>query len=160
MSEAELTRIIGLYSNIVFRTAMCYVKNKSDADDIMQDVFLKIYTYDKPFRSDEHIKAWLIRAAANRSKNLLRSGWYRFSQPLETAEDKVCDEKEENRLPAIIMKLKPEMRHTLYLFYYEGYSVKEIAAVTGKTETAVTSRLSRGRRQLKKLIEKEHYHEL
>ncbi len=160
MTEQELTRIVGLYSNTVFRTAMCFMKNKADADDIMQDTFLKIYTYKKDFESDEHIKAWLIRTAANQAKNLLKSRWYRLSEPIENAENAVFQEKEADSLLSVIMKLKPKSRHALYLFYYEGYSVKEIAAIMKQSETAVTSQLSRGRSQLKKLLMKEGYYEL
>ncbi len=160
MTEQELTRIVGLYSGVVFRTAMCFVKNKADADDIMQDVFFKLYTYKKDFESDEHIKAWLIRVSANMSKNLLKSRWYKLTEPIENAENLVFNKGQTDSLLPVIMKLKPKSRHTLYMFYYENYSVKEIAAIMKQSETSVTSQLSRGRSQLKKLLMKEGYYEL
>lgn len=137
---------------------MCYVKNSSDADDIMQEAFLKLYTYDGSFENDSHIKAWLIRITVNLCKNFLRSRRLRIWEPLENASKLEAKEKEENNLLPLIMKLSQKSRIVLYMHYYEGYSVKEIAAVLRLTETAVTSQLYRGRKQLSKLIEKENYY--
>ncbi|MGN0578215.1 MAG: RNA polymerase sigma factor [Ruminiclostridium sp.] len=163
MSEAEFERLIGLYSGTVYRTAYCRTGNAADAEDIMQEAFLRLYTSKLIFENDEHIKAWLIRTAANLGKNLIKSGWYRFSEPI-TAETegkpaKETESPEEGILP-LIMKLKPKNRLALYMHYYEGYSVKEIAAVLGEKESAVTSRLLRARKQLKALIIKEGIYEL
>lgn len=137
---------------------MCYVKNSSDADDIMQEAFLKLYTYNGDFENDSHIKAWLIRITVNLSKNFLRSRRLRVWEPLENARELEVPRSEENRLLPLIMKLSKNSRIVLYMHYYEDYSVKEIAAVLRLTETAVTSQLYRGRKQLAKLIEKENYY--
>ena len=160
ITQQEFTRLVEMFSGTVFRTALCYVKNKHDADDIMQEVFLKLYTYHKAFESDNHVKAWLIRVTANYSKNLLKSLSYRLSEPIEKAENIPADEHEQTELLSAIMELKPKNRSTMYIFYYEGYSVKEIAAILGEKETTVTTRLSRGRKQLKKLLLKGGYDEL
>lgn len=160
ITEQEFTQLIDQYGGTVFRTAMCYVKNKSYAEDIVQDVFLKLYTYDGEFESDEHVKAWLIRITANCCKNLLKSHWYRLYEPIENAENMQAEQTEENGLLSLIMKLKRKNRIVLYMHYYEGYSVKEIAEVMGMTETAVTSQLYRGRKQLKELLIKGGYDEL
>ena len=157
ITEQEFKRIIGLYSGTVFRTAMCYVKSKPDADDIMQDTFLKLYTYSGSFENDGHIKAWLIRVTANSCKNLLKSHWYRFSLPIESAENIPAEQADGDYLLSVIMKLGRKNRTVLYMHYFEGYSVKEIASLTGMTETAVTSQLYRGRNRLKQLLLKEGY---
>ncbi|MBQ7834359.1 MAG: sigma-70 family RNA polymerase sigma factor [Ruminiclostridium sp.] len=159
ITEQEFKRIISLFSGTVFRTAMCYVKNKSDADDIMQDVFLKLYTYGGKFESDEHAKAWLIRVTANSCKNLIKSHWHRFRLPIEKAENIPAEQAEGDYLLSVIMKLGQKNRTVLYMHYYEGCSVKEIAELTGMTETAVTSQLYRGRKHLKQLLLKEGYDE-
>lgn len=160
ITRQEFTRLVELFSGTVFRTALCYTKNKQDADDIMQDVFLKLYTYEKEFESDEHVKAWLIRVTANRCKNLLKSLSYRLSEPIEKAENIPAYEQGENGLLSVITELNPKVRAAMYMFYYEGYSVKEIAFITGEKETTITTRLSRGRKQLKKLLLKGGYYEL
>ena len=163
MREAEFERLIGLYSSAVFRTAYCRTGNAADAEDIMQEAFLRLYTSELSFENDEHIKAWLIRTTVNLGKNLLKSGWYRYSEPItaETMEKPSKTEQiyEDGILP-LIMKLKPKNRLALYLRYYEDYSIKEIAAVLCEKESAVTSRLLRARKQLKALIIKEGVYEL
>lgn len=160
MTENELTRIIGLYGKNVFKTAFCYMKNYADADDIQQEVFIKLFLCEKSFESDEHIKAWLLRVTANLCKNKLKSAWYRLSLPLETAADIKAENLFKDDFLSFLFKLKPCYRITLYMYYYEGYSIKEIAGITGEKENTVISRLSRGRKKLKEILIKENYNEI
>ncbi len=160
MTEQEFSRLIGLYRETVFRVAYCYTKSYADSEDISQEVFLKLYTSEQHFEADANVKAWLITVTANRCKNLLKSRWYRLSEPLtEQADTPVFMEKEDFVLP-ILMTLKPKIRTVLYMYYYEEYSVKEICLLLGESKTAITTRLMRGRRQLKELLIKEGYDEL
>ena len=152
MTDSELERCIEKFSKCVYNAAVCCVKNRADADDITQEVFLTLFTYPGRFESDEHIKAWLLRCTVNRSRNLLRSRWYRLSQPLEDAGISVNDKYGEDCLLSLVMKLEKNSRIALYMHYYEGYSTAETAKLLGISETAVRSRLFRGRKQLKKLL--------
>ncbi|MGN0657824.1 MAG: RNA polymerase sigma factor, partial [Ruminiclostridium sp.] len=123
----------------------------------------RLYTSELVFENDEHIKAWLIRTAVNLGKNLIKSGWYRLSEPITAqTEERAAKETEipEEGILPLIMKLKPKNRLALYMHYYEGYSVREIASVLGEKESAVTSRLLRARKQLRALIIKEGIYEL
>ena len=156
MDDGELERCIKLYRRSVLGAALCYVHNTSDAEDIAQEVFIKLYTYDGSFESDEHIKAWLLRCTVNRCKNLLRSYWYRNSEPLEAAGDKAhYDTREGGGLAEAMSRLKPKTRIVLELYYYEGYTAKEIAQITHTSENSVLHRLSRGRKQLKDILTDE-----
>ncbi|MBP5605566.1 MAG: RNA polymerase sigma factor [Ruminiclostridium sp.] len=158
MNENEFYRYIEMYRKKVWSAAMCYVKNVSDADDITQDVFLKLYTYTGEFESDDHVKHWLIRCAVNMSINLLRSHWYKKSVPLDEALGKeYYDKTDEGReiTTEMFMKLSSKNSTALYLYYYEGYSTEEIASMLGISETAVQNRLMRGRNRLKELITEE-----
>lgn len=157
MTDSEFERYVGLYRKSVCTAALYYVKEPSDADDITQEVFFRLFTYDGEFECDEHVKAWLLRCAVNKSKDLLRSHWYRFSEPLESAEDKAYSTTAENdeHVLDILRKLGRNNRIVLYMYYYEDYSSPEIAKILGISERAVSSRLRRGRRQLKKLLEAE-----
>lgn len=156
MSDNDLDEYVRKYRKTVFGTALCFVKNPSDADDIAQEVFMKLYDYDGEFDSDEHIRAWLIRCTVNLSKSLLRSYWHRFSAPLEEADDKVYYDSTENAdMLKLLNKLRPKIRTALYLHYYEGYSAAETAKLLGTTESAVMARLSRGRKQLGALLLEE-----
>lgn len=154
MTESEFERCVRLYLNSVYTTALYYLKNSSDAEDVAQNVFLKLYTYTGSFNDDGHIKAWLLRCAVNESKNLLHSHWYRFSRPLDEAEDKAVDSYsgEDGELLRILRKLGRNNRIVLYMYYYEGYSCAEIGRIIGIGEKAAAARLRRGRQQLKKLI--------
>ncbi|MGN1338818.1 MAG: RNA polymerase sigma factor, partial [Oscillospiraceae bacterium] len=151
-SEAELSRLVEKFSGLVFRVALCHVKNPADADDIMQDAFLALYSSKKSFTDEEHIKAWLIRVTVNKCKNLLRSCGRRLSVPLETAEEVPFLPKERFSLLPQLMKLKPKYRVVLYMFYYEDYSVGRIAELLGEKQSTVTTRLARGRNKLRELL--------
>lgn len=158
-TETELTRIVEKFSGIVFRLAYCHVNNHQDADDIMQDVFLALYTSRREFNDDEHIKAWLIRVTVNRCTNLLKSCRRRLSVPLENAEEIPFQPREKFTLLPQLMKLKQKYRIVLYMFYYEDFPVSRIAEILGEKPSTVTTRLSRGRNQLRELLIKEGYDE-
>lgn len=158
-SEAELTRLVEKFSGLVFRVALCHVKNPADADDIMQDVFLALYTSKKFFTDDEHIKAWLIRVTVNKCTNLLHSCGRRLSVPLENAEEIPFLPKEKFSLIPQLMKLKPKYRMVLYMFYYEDFPISRIAELLGEKQSTVTTRLARGRTKLRELMIKEGYDE-
>ncbi|MGN0617722.1 MAG: RNA polymerase sigma factor [Ruminiclostridium sp.] len=162
MNEQELTRLVEKFSRTVYGVAYCYLHNSADADDIMQDTFLALYTSNVEFVRDEHVKAWLIQVAVNKCKNLLRSFKNRATVSLDEAaeipsEDKCCSGSE-SVLP-MVMKLKPKSRMVLYMFYYEDMSVKQIAEALGEKTTTVTSQLARARQQLKRILEKEDFYE-
>ncbi len=159
MEEQELTRVVEKFSATVFRAAYCCLKNRQDADDVMQDTFLAFYTGGKRFADDEHIKAWLIRVAVNKSRNILRSGRRRFSEPLELAGEIPCEDRHSEGLLPQLMKLEQKYRLVLYLFYFEDMSVKDIAAGTGEKPTTITTRLSRARKLLRDILIKEGYDE-
>ena len=154
MTEAELEGYMKKYYACVYSAALCCCKNPADADDTAQEVFLKLYLYNGTFAGEEHIKAWLIKCAVNRSINLLRSYWYRFSRPLDAAVSKTAD-SESDSLLYCIERLEKKNRIAMYLYYYEGYSTKETADILGISEAAVRSRIARGKKQLKKIIESE-----
>ena len=161
MTEQEFSRLAGLYRTSVYRAAYCYTKNSADAEDITQEAFLKLFTSGIGFETDEKSKAWLIRTAINRCKDFRKSLRFRFTVQEEEAAETACtDKRTEDSLLPIVMKLKPKSRCVLYMYYYEEYSVKEIAELLGEKKTTVTTRLMRARKQLKELLLKEGYYEL
>ena len=159
MDEQELTRLVEKFSGTVYRAAYCCLRNPADADDITQEAFLALYTSDMEFTGDEHIKAWLIRVALNRCRNLLRSFRYRTTVSLEEAGELSAKPKRQDSLLPVVMKLKRKYRAVLYMFYYEDMPVKQIAEILGEKPTTVTTRLSRARQQLKQFLIKEGYNE-
>lgn len=161
MESCRLTELIDKYSRMIFRAAFSYTGNYADAEDILQDVFIKLYSCEKVFESEEHIKAWLLRVTINHCKSTLKSRRKVSYEPIEAAEHLPHLEKnEENSLLPIVMKLKPKLRSALYLHYYEDYPIKALSRILGISESAVTTRLMRARRKLKELLEEEEHNGL
>jgi len=127
--------------------------NRHDAEDVTQEAFLRFYRHKKPFTDEEHKKAFLIRVAVNLCKDLQKSAWFRkrtgpveeFSVSQSLSESNV----DEAFLREQILKLKPNYRAVIFLFYYEGYTAAETAKILKISETAVTTRLNRARNQLR-----------
>lgn len=153
MSEKELERYILSYRSTVYRLAYSYLKNREDAEDISQEAFLRLYKCTQSFAADENVKAWLIRVTVNLCKNLLKSSWRRSRGELIT--EAAAPENGSYGMSEYIQRLKPEYSTVLYLYYYEGYSAKEIAQICRLTSVAVRTRLSRGREKLKEMLLKE-----
>lgn len=135
---------------MVYRLAFTYLKNSHDADDITQEVFLKYVTLDKTFQSDEHLKSWLITVTINHCKNLLKSSWFKKTQPLD--ENIQFEQQKNSNLYHAVMTLSKDYRTVIYLFYYEDYSTKEIASMLGKNESTIRSHLARARKKLKNIL--------
>ena len=153
MFQAEqFTRIAELYMDTVFRVAFNYLKNQSEADDVTQEVLLKLYKTDKLFESDEHIKNWLLRVTINCCKKVFLSPW-RKTEPLENYADKLYfTSPEHSELFYSAMKLPRKYRMAIYLYYYEGYSTQEIAQILKIPKATAATHLHRGRKMLKTML--------
>ena len=151
--QNNLTESIEKYRNTVFQIALGYVKNIHDADDIAQNVFMKLYNSNKNFDTAEKEKAWLIRVTINEAKDLLKSVWRKRRADLD--ESMTAPENGDLSLYEYVKALKPKYRTVIFLFYYEGYSSKEIAEILKIPQSTVTTRLKRAREQLKSDITSE-----
>lgn len=141
-------------SKTIYTVAYNYLKNSDDAAEITQETFMKFYTYEESFKDDEHIKAWLIRVDINLCKNHLRNRKKFSDEPIP--DDIPSKEEEQNNdLLEIVMKLPEKYRIPVHLFYYEDYSLKQIADVLDLTEGTVKTRLKRGREKLQKILRKD-----
>ena len=152
------------HRTMVFRIAYSYTKDTHDADDITQEVFLKLYKTEIQFAADENIKAWLIRVTINQAKSLLKTVWKvrrtDFSENTASLMNaKAADSLSDDCLDLYqyVEGLKPKYRTIIYLYYYEQYSVKEIAELLKIRTTTVTTQLSRARTQLKEILLAEGY---
>ncbi len=141
--------IIDKYKDMVYRTALTAVGNFADAEDIMQDVFLKYFRLHPTFENAEHEKAWFLRVTINESKNLLRSAWYSRRVPADISRVAGAETPEEHSpVMDAVLALPEKYRIVIYLYYYEDYSIRQIAKILEKSETAIAQRLSRGRKKL------------
>ena len=153
METKEYQRLVNLYLDMVYRVALNGCKNTYDADDVVQDTFLKLLKCRKPFDSDEHIRNWLIRVTINECKRFWTSPWKTRIVPLdENIEEPFIWEPEQSALYDKVMELSPKYRETVYLYYFEDFSVKEIADILTISETAVQTRLQRARQKLKEIL--------
>ena len=156
MTDGELESCIRLFHSSVYRLALSCVKNEAEAEDICQTAFCRLLDYNGEFAAAENCRAWLFRVTVNLSKNLLKSK--RFTRTAELDENIPARHgfsDEETALWETVSKLPPKYRAAIHLYYYEGYSVKEIADMTGDSVSAVTTRLARAREKLKKLLLEE-----
>lgn len=143
------------FSTDVFRMAYARTGNKSDAEDITQDTFIKYMKETKPFVDENHVKAWLLRVAINSSKNLVNSAWHRKSTSMEAVDLMSVEMEEQSDVYHAVLKLPEKYRIVVHLYYYEGYSVEEIAAMLSAKESTVKSWMRRARMKLKDLLKEE-----
>lgn len=144
------------YKDHLFAVAFNICKNAADADDVVQDTFLQYHITDKQFENEQHIRAWLIRVAINKAKNINMSFWQLSKIPLEDyMETLTFETPEAENLFEEVMKLPEKYRIVIHLFYYEDYSIREIAQIINATESNVKVRLTRGRRLLKQVLKEE-----
>ena len=144
------------YGDRVFAAAFSLCQCREDADDVVQETFIRYLSQEKDFESDSHIKAWLIRTAINRAKDLTRSYWRKHRTSWEEyMDDLVFAEPEDSRLFEAVMNLPDKYRIVIHLFYYEDYSICEIAGILQCREGTVKSQLSRGRTLLKQTLKEE-----
>lgn len=149
LERQEAERLVETYSDLVLRLSYSYLNQTQDAQDICQTVFLKLLERAPDFVSSDHEKAWIIRTTANTCKDLLKSHWRRTTVAMEAASHIPAPELEEGSLSAAVNLLPPKYRAVIYLYYYEGYSSKEIARLLGRNPATVATQLRRGRTQLK-----------
>ncbi|GIP19389.1 DNA-directed RNA polymerase sigma-70 factor [Paenibacillus montaniterrae] len=138
------------YSDSLIKIAFAYLKNVADAEEVAQDVFLAYLQTAPDFKSSEHEKAWLIRTAINKSKNMLKTGWFRSRTPLP--DNLTYLPQEEYTILQAVLSLEPKYRIPIHLHYYEGYSLEEIAEILHAKPATVGTWLARGRKQLKGVI--------
>lgn len=150
----KITEIYSDHKNAVYRLALTYLHNVEEAEDVTQDVFLKLIANGDAIVPGKE-RAWLLTATANLCKDRLRF-WKRHEEIELTdrlAEELPGAEKPDSAVLEAVMSLPVKERTVIHLHYYEGFSTAEIAKIQGITQTAVTTRLARGRKHLKLSLE-------
>ena len=150
MEDAEYIRIVHKYLDTVYRVALSSCKNPHDAENIVQSTFLKLLENSKEFQDEDHIRKWLIRVTINEANSLWRSCWRKKVISLEEIlQEPEFSMPEQSELFWAVQKLSPKYREVTYLYYYEEYSIKEIAELLQTSETAIQTRLMRAREKLR-----------
>lgn len=142
------------YKNTVYSVIFNYVQNIDDANDLQQEVFIKLLNSEVDYETEEHLKNWLIRVAINMCKNHARRSRYISGDAIP--EDLPYEVKEDEMdVLSNVLTLPEKYRIPIHLYYYEEYSVKEIGKLLDMPESTVKIRLKRGREKLKKSLLKE-----
>lgn len=149
-----------LYGDRVFSAAFSICRNREDADDIVQDTFLKYYTKQIDYIEESHLKAWLLRVAINRARDITGAFWRRNRVSWEDYMDELeFAEPEDRSLFEAVMRLPEKYRIVIHLHYYEEYSIEEISATLHSAPGTVKSQLSRGRKLLKSMLTEDGNHD-
>lgn len=140
------------YGDTVLRSAYSCCGNYAEAEDITQDVFLMLHAKPIDFDGDEHLKAWLLRVTINKCRNFRRSFRVSHTQSLEDTGESSASyimDTDESGIRELIRNLPKKYSSVIYLYYYEGYNIREISEILGKNANTVSSLLQRGREKLR-----------
>jgi len=146
------------YGDMVFRAVFNSLGNYTEAEDITQEVFLKLHQNPQSFNDENHMKAWLLRVAFNKCRDLKKSFRFRRQCSLDDVDEGLMSvgfTYDEKSLLSEISSLPEKYSSVIYLYYYEKYSVKEIAEILKKNENTISSLLRRARLKLKDILEEE-----
>lgn len=144
------------YADMVYRIALSQMKNTTDADDLFQEVFVRLVSHIHELTSWEHVKAWLIRVTINCAKKYYNQYWNKNVDYIEDTEQfrgaEAYEPPGEHPVRQAVARLEPKYRMAVHLFYFEELSVAEIAQITEQKESTVKSQLHRAREMLKDLL--------
>lgn len=157
-ADNSIEEIIEKYSDMVLRLALNQTRSKANADDVYQEVFLRLIKNTDKIHDEEHLKAWLIRVTINCSRSMLSSYWNKNVSSLKEAASLEAEPFEENLVYQAVLGLPKKYRTAVHLYYFEGYSIKEAAVILGQSESAVKTQLKRARDRLKPILQKEGLH--
>ncbi len=158
LTQEHISELVDQYGDMVLRLSYTYLKNKADAEDVVQDVFVKIMEKYPDFHDKAHEKSWIMKVTVNTCKNKLNLIWNRNKRSMdEVAETATYDAYNtgSNVLTAV-MSLPDKYRMVIYMYYYEGYSTPDISKLIGKREATVRSLLHRARSRLKEVLKEEY----
>lgn len=153
-TQNDFVSLAEQYMDMVFRIAFHDLGSASDADDVTQEVFLRLLRAAPRFDGEAHAKHWLIRVTLNECRRLRLSPWRRRVAPLPEPAD-AGEVPEQKELLQAVMTLPRKYRAPLYLHYYEGYSTDEVAKLLGCSPGAIRTQLARGRQQLKNILQED-----
>ena len=155
MLKEQFESLVEKYMGMIYRVAYSWTKNSDDANDVTQDVLIQLYKSNKKFESDVHIKNWLIKVTVNQCKMLFRTPWSKMEDISNYAETIGFEDESHLDLFFAVMKLDKKYRVPLMLFYYEGYSTKEISSFLGISEKTISTRLFRAKAILKDYLKED-----
>lgn len=156
---SDAASFVQRYAQMILRLCFTYSLGRTDAEDVCQNVFLKLLQCDRRFADEGETRAFIIRMTINECKDALKSGWRRRTVPLDELIEREAPglPAQDSGVLAAVQRLPLKYREAVYLYYYEGYNTEEIAALAGVKPAAVRQRLARAREKLRKELEGSGY---
>lgn len=160
MTDEEFISAVKRNSQRLFLIALSFTKNTDNSEDLLQNVFLKLWQYSKPFENTEHMDKWLTAVCVNECRNFIKSPFRKHHADLnEFTEAEKFDSTEHYDVFNAVMSLSEKERTVVHLFYYEDLPVREIARLLKQSESSVKTRLYRARKKLKEKLGDEWINE-
>lgn len=160
MTNDDFIHAVKRNNQRLFLIALSFTQSKTDSEDIIQNVFLKLWRCSKPFKDDIHMDKWLTTVCVNESKNYIKSLFRRYSETIDNeCEGYSFDNSQEYDLFSAVMSLPKKERTVIHLFYYEDLSVKDISEILKIRGSSVKTRLHRARNKLKEILGDEWIYE-
>lgn len=161
MTNDDFEKAVIRNNQRLFLIALSFTKSTHDAQDILQNVFLKLLKYSEEFTSNEHLDKWLTTVCVNESKNYIKSLFrkHKSIDDCEIVSPDIFENSMQSDLYNVVMSLPKKDRTVIHLFYYEDMSIKEISSILKSTESTVKTRLSRARKKLKEMLGDEWINE-
>lgn len=158
VTKEDVEQLLDRYGNMVLRIAYTYLKNKADAEDIVQEVFLRVIDSNPTFNDENHEKYWLVRTTVNMCKNRLTLFWNRNKCSMDEIGEIAARDggNADTGVLEAVMSLPQKYRTAVYMFYYEGYSTAETAKLIGCSDSTVRSYLHRARNKLKNILKEDY----
>ena len=151
MDRRDFESAVERYRDVVYRVAYSYLRSQADADDVTQNVFVKLYRSKTEFTDDGHLRRWLVRVAINECKSLFVLPWRR-DEDIGEYENQLPMEDDDREVFQAVMGLKKKYRIPVILYYYLGYSTDEVAQLMGTPPATARTRLARARAQLRETL--------
>ena len=145
----DCREVVEIYADALYRLALSYCRNRADAEDVVQDVFLKYLRHRGDFPDEASRRSWLMKVTVNTCRDLFRAPWKRRCCALEAAAEVTALMPEESAMLEAVSALPTKYRVVVHLHYYEGYTAPELAQMLGISESAVRMRLLRARQNIK-----------
>lgn len=156
-TETEIRNAIELYGDMIRKICFIHLKQEADVEDIFQDVFIKYMMHNRDFDNKEHEKAWLLRVSINACKDKLKSWFHKNVELYEDMQLHPFHKQEDYHILEMVLKLPDKYKDVIYLYYYEGYSTKEISTILGKKENTIFTWLKRAKEALRKELGGDYF---
>ena len=154
-TDETISRIVAAYSDMLLRLACTRLGSTADAEDAVQEAFMRLLTARPAFHDEEHEKAWLIRTTLQRASDIRRRADRRAVPLEEMIQEPAAPDSPGEELRSAVRALPENYGAVIHLYYYEGYSIKEIAKLLGLPAATVGTRLARGRERLRQMLKED-----